>query len=112
MLLSLLVAISTFVPDAKDPRQRMLAAIADEIGRAQQGLTLRGHEAPYFISTAVRGIETREVGAKYGALFLDHVRHDRRLQVDVRVGSYEFDNSSQQELFDFDGQETSYAAGH
>ena len=71
-------------------------------GRAQKGLTLRGQQTPYYLGYAVRGTETQEVAAKYGALFVDHAKRERRLQVDVRVGSYELDNSSNQELFDFD----------
>jgi predicted Zn-dependent protease len=85
--------------------------MAEELSRAHQSLQLRGHDAPYFLSYAVRGIDTEEVGAKYGAVFLDHARHDRRLQVDVRVGSYAFDNTGQQELFDFEGSDSGYASG-
>ena len=109
-MLLLLLALA-FTPDPKDPRQRMLAAMADELARAHQSLQLRGHEAPYFLSYAVRGLDSEEVGAKYGAVFLDHSRHVRRLQVDVRVGSYAFDNTGQQEVFDFDGADSGYTAG-
>jgi len=84
--------------------------MGEELQRAHQSLQLRGHEAPYFISYAVRGIDTQEVGAKYGALFIDRVRHDKRLQVDVRVGSYQFDNTGPAELFDLDG-DSGYSAG-
>src|SRR2546430_14333690 len=111
MLSLLLAAAVVFTPDPKDPRQRQLAAMAEELDRAHQSLQLRGHEAPYFLSYAVRGIDTREVGGKYGAVFLDHVRHERRLQVDVRVGSYQFDNTGSQEMFDFDGSDSGYTAG-
>src|SRR5205085_7156418 len=36
---------------------------------------------------------------------------ERRLQVDVRVGSYEFDNTGASEMFDLDGGDTAYQAG-
>ena len=113
MILALIfaAAAATWVPDAKDPRQRQLAAMADELQRAHKSLQLRGHEAPYFLSYAVRGIRTQEVGAKYGAVFLDRKRRDKRLQVDVRVGSYQFDNTGSQELFEFEGSDSGYAAG-
>src|SRR5512140_3486917 len=101
-MIALAVAALLAAPPA-DPRQTLLSAMADELSRAHKSLQLRGHEAPYFLSYAVRGIDTEEVGSKYGAVYLDHVRHDRRLQVDVRVGSYAFDNTGQQELFDLDG---------
>ncbi|MGE5047506.1 MAG: TldD/PmbA family protein [Deltaproteobacteria bacterium] len=108
--LLVLAAAVAFSPDPKDPRQIQLRAMGEELQRAHQSLQLRGHEAPYFISYAVRGIDTREIGAKYGALFIDRVRHDKRLQVDVRVGSYKFDNTGAAELFDLDG-DSGYSAG-
>ena len=111
LLACLLSAAPPWTPDLNDPRQKMLGALADELLRAHQSLQLRGHEAPYFLSYAVRGIETEEVGAKYGAVFLDRTRRDRRLQVDVRVGSYAFDNTGQQETFDFDGADSGYSPG-
>ena len=112
MLALLFVSLlAQWTPDLKDPRQRLLSAMVDELTRAQKSLQLRGHEAPYFLSYAVRGVSTEEVGAKYGAIFLDHTRRDRRLQVDVRVGSYQFDNTGTQEIFDFDASESGYSAG-
>src|SRR5712672_692774 len=113
MILALLLAAAaaSWVPDAKDPRQRQLGAMADELLRAHKSLQLRGHDAPYFLSYAVRGLETREIGAKYGAVFLDRRRRDKRLQVDVRVGSYQFDNTGSQETFEFDGSDSGYSAG-
>src|SRR5437660_755924 len=107
----LLCSLLAAAPDRNDPRQRVLSALVEELSRSQKDLRLRGHEAPYFLSYAVRGIQAREVGAKYGAIFLDHVRRERRLQVDVRVGSYQFDNTGSQEMFDFDGQDSGYSAG-
>src|SRR5438105_8246394 len=107
----LLCSLLAAAPDRNDPRQRVLSALVEELSRSQKDLRIRGHEAPYFLSYSVRGSEAREVGAKYGAIFLDHVRRERRLQVDVRVGSYEFDNTGSQEMFDFDGQDSGYSAG-
>src|SRR5437879_6294312 len=111
LLCSLIAAAPPFSPDAKDPRQRLLSALVEELSRSQKDLHLRSHEAPYFLSYSVRGVDTQEVGAKYGAVFLDSVRRERRLQADVRVGSYEFDNTGTQEMFDFDGQDSGYSAG-
>jgi predicted Zn-dependent protease len=109
LLLACLLAQGSL--DLKDPRQKLLSAMVDELERAQKSLQLRGHEAPYFLSYAVRGVSMEEVGAKYGAIFLDHTRRERRLQVDVRVGSYQFDNTGAHELFDFDGSDSGYSAG-
>jgi len=109
--LALVCALLAAAPERSDPRQHILSALVEELSRSQKDLRLRGYEPPYFMSYAVRGSEKREVGAKYGALFLDHARRERRLQVDVRVGSYDFDNTGSQEMFDFDGQDSGYTAG-
>jgi len=111
MLSLLLAAAVAFTPDPKDPRQRQLAAMAEELERAHKSLQLRGHEAPYFLSYAVRGMDTEEIGAKYGAVFIDRHRRDKRLQVDVRVGSYQFDNTGSPEMFEFEGSDSGYSAG-
>src|SRR5437868_13721495 len=111
LLAASLAAPPSWTPDLADPRQRVLAALVEELSRSQESLRLHGHEAPYFLAYAVRGVTTQEVGAKYGAIFLDNSRRERRLQADVRVGSYEFDNSGPQELLDFDSADSGYNAG-
>src|SRR5438067_1501494 len=111
LLAASLAAPASWTPDLVDPRQRVLAALVEELSRSQESLRLHGHEAPYFLAYAVRGVTTQEVGAKYGAVFLDNSRRERRLQAEVRVGSYEFDNSGPQEMFDFDSADSGYNAG-
>src|SRR5258708_22252142 len=105
LALALLVAAAAqpsprFIADAKDPRQRLLSALVEELERSQRDLHLRDHQAPYFLSYAVRGSSAQEVGAKYGSIFFDQQRRERRLPVHVRVGSYQLDNSAGAEPFD------------
>ena len=38
--------VPAWTPDLKDPRQKMLGAMAEELQRAHKNLQLRGHEAP------------------------------------------------------------------
>src|SRR3954449_2416813 len=111
LLAASVAAPPSFTPNLEDPRQRVLAALVQELQRSQESLKLRSHEGPYFLSFAVRGVTTEEVGAKYGAVFLDNSRRERRLAADVRVGSYEFDNSGSQEIFDFESADSGYNAG-
>lgn len=89
-LLPLLVLAGT--PPA-DARLGVLDAMADELSRNQAKLKLSENKAPYFISYQVKDYDSREVSARYGALFQDDSSRDRKLSVDVRVGSYEYDNS-------------------
>ncbi len=68
-------------------------------------LRLTGFEAPYFLSYQMKEDRQEEVGGRYGAVFEDLARRDRKLLVDVRVGSYEFDSSGRDELSMFLPQE-------
>ena len=70
-VVALLCSILAAVPQQTDARERILSALVEELSRSQKDLRLRGHEPPYFMSYAVRGIDAREVGAKYGAIFLE-----------------------------------------
>src|SRR5258708_14134137 len=44
VLACLISAPAPWVPDLKDPRQKMLGAMAEELERAHKSLQLRGHE--------------------------------------------------------------------
>lgn len=72
----------------------LLLALKQELGRSMARLRLRGYEAPYFISYTLRETETHEVIGKLGAVFTQNHDRQRSVHVEVRVGSYEFDNTS------------------
>ncbi len=94
-----------------DPRLVLLDAMAAELSRNQQQLQLQGHELPYFMSYQLKDYDQRVISARYGALFLDNSYRDRRLAVDVRVGSYDFDSSVPEEMdFLMSTKGTSYFA--
>jgi predicted Zn-dependent protease len=86
-------------PPAADPRLGVLAAMEAELGRSMERLRLPGYEPPYFVGYTVRDLSSTQIGARYGALHDDTVRHDRMLLADVRVGSYELDSSGGNEPF-------------
>src|SRR5216683_392278 len=76
---------------------------------AQAELKLQGHEPPYFIGYQVKQGEQYEIAARYGALFQNDFNRDRKLYVEVRVGSYEFDNSIGEDMdFNFSLKGNSY----
>jgi TldD protein len=94
---------------AADPRQDLLEAMAVELERNQATLRLKEDAGPYFISYQLKDYHQREVAARYGALFQDDDQHDRRLAVDVRVGSYGYDSSVGEDFdFSFSTKGTSY----
>jgi TldD protein len=92
-----------------DARLTLLDGMSAELERNQKSLKLSDHEPPYFISYQLKDESAQEVVAKYGALFQDESHHDRRLYVDVRVGTYDFDNSIDDSMdFSFSMKGTSY----
>lgn len=90
---------------APDPRLAMLEAMRSEIGRSMERLRIAGYEPPYYLGYQVKETRAFEVAGRYGAIFSDASRHDRKIYVDVRVGSYDFDNSGPDEISFLLGQE-------
>jgi predicted Zn-dependent protease len=81
---------TTEAPDASP----LLVALRQELDRSMKRLRLKGYEAPYFISYTLRDIEEAEVIGKNGAVYGKARDRRRVLHVEVRVGSYELDNTS------------------
>lgn len=109
-----LLAASTFLvaaAPAPDARVKLLDAMQTELTRNQQQLKLNSHEPPYFMSYQLKDYDSYNIAARYGALFVDDGFHERKLYVDARVGSYEFDNSVPEDFeFTLSTKGTSYLA--
>lgn len=84
------------------PAEPTLDAMQAELDRSMKDLRLDGHDKPYFLSYQVVDHDQRDVDAHYGSLFSDEEHRERRLYVDVRVGSYAFDNSGTDPMIDID----------
>jgi len=78
---------------AADSRLALLAAMQDELARSMERLRLDAHERPYFISYLMRDTRSFHVTGRHGAVTEDRTRNDRRLLVDVRVGSHDLDDT-------------------
>ncbi|MBN2576407.1 MAG: TldD/PmbA family protein, partial [Deltaproteobacteria bacterium] len=90
---------------AKDPRLVILSALKQEMARSMKKLRLPSEDAPYFIRYIVRDYDNYDISARFGALFEDSYQRVRQGAVEVRVGSYQFDNTaddSAHKLFDLD----------
>jgi predicted Zn-dependent protease len=104
-LLALTLGAATAAPAGDDPRLTLLDAMTREAGRSMERLRIEGYEAPYFVSYAMKELRQESVSGRYGAVFDDESRFDRKLYVDVRVGSYDLDSSGRDELSMFLGSE-------
>jgi TldD protein len=100
LLLTLLcgAALPSDARGAADPRTPVLTAMRDELGRSMARLRLRDYESPYFIGYAVRDYDRYQVTGKFGALQTDDHNRARQAYVEVRVGDYRFDNTSNEGL--------------
>jgi TldD protein len=110
---ALLVSLTTTptAPANGDARLRLLDAMSGELERNHARLKLGENPAPYFLSYTVKDLEQRWVAGRYGALFDDGSLRDRRVYVDVRVGGFDFDSSTSEDMdFNFSLKGTSYTA--
>lgn len=72
----------------------LLRAMVDELERGKTGLKLEDMSAPYFLEFAISDTASASVSAKLGAVTSRGDHHYRRLRTDVRVGSYDLDNTN------------------
>lgn len=72
----------------------VLRALVDELQRDHSGLALEGLERPYFIEYALADSSRASVSATLGAVTSRNEYRNRSLRTDVRVGSYELDNTN------------------
>ena len=77
----------------------ILQALSSELSRSVNRLRLDKYEAPYFIAYRLTDIHSVNMRASYGALTTSGGDRYRALAVDVRVGNYVDDNTSDDEGF-------------
>ncbi len=95
---------------AADPRLPVLEAMGLELDRTAARLRLDGYDPPYFVGFQVRELSTAEIAGRAGAVVTDLSRRDRRLGIDLRVGSYEFDSSGSDEVMVLGGDSPTWSA--
>lgn len=91
-LLALLL-LNTLQADNLD-NSILMRAMQDELNRNITGLQIENQAKPYYISYRVRDAENTEIKAEFGGLIYSNYHRSRDIYVDLRVGSYDFDNSN------------------
>lgn len=69
-------------------------AMESELSRAMESIEIEGMDAPYFLSLRMTTSRHSRVSAAMGSIYEDDAAVDRILQVMIRVGSPELDNSN------------------
>lgn len=96
LFLGLIVSGATlmsFGQDAASSNNVVIKAMNDELQRSVAELRLGNLDKPYFIQYVVHDEEEYSAEATFGALTSSDKSRQRYVQVQVRVGSYEFDNT-------------------
>src|SRR5215468_7051978 len=95
---ALLAAVSILTYSAfaqKSVPSPVTQALEQEMKRAFALLQQKGNPAPYFISYSVRENQNIDIETSLGALRSSQRDHSRLLDIDVRVGDYNLDNTHQ-----------------
>jgi TldD protein len=96
VIASLVLLIQTAVFAQKPaPASVLSRALEAEMKNAMDVLKQKGNPAPYFIGYEVNDIRSLDVEASLGALRSSDGSHSRFLDIDVRVGDYQYDNTHQ-----------------
>ncbi len=74
-------------------RSPLLKAMREELNRSMIGLSEKGSPPPYFINYNVTELQRAQITASYGALRRSSIKRSRLLDVEVRVGDYQLDNT-------------------
>jgi predicted Zn-dependent protease len=83
-------AAQSGTPSSTDP---VLRAMRDELQRSVKELQFKDLDKPYFIQYTILDEDEFTASATFGAVTESARNRDRAVQVQVRVGSYDFDNS-------------------
>jgi predicted Zn-dependent protease len=71
----------------------IIDAMTDELTRSMKSLQIEKMEKPYFLGYTISDNWQLGIEADFGSLSKSGVRRNRRLKVELRVGSYQLDNT-------------------
>lgn len=93
IIYSFLISSQIRAEETEDSRVLVLTAMKEELIRSKENLEIKNFEKPYFISYLLQDSQKLIIAAKYGATIINNLINSRSAYVDLRVGSYEFDDS-------------------
>ena len=82
-----------FSSSQQPEKSLLLKAMREELNRSMEGLSEKGSPLPYFINYNVTELQRAQITASYGALRRSSIKRSRLLDVEVRVGDYQLDNT-------------------
>ena len=91
---------------AAEQSDPLMQAMESELRRSTERLRLDDYEPPYFVAYRLSEIRSITLRSSYGALTSSGGDRYRALAVDVRVGDYREDNTSDDDAFYYDPRDT------
>src|SRR5262245_25546661 len=91
---SLLLAVCLLMVPPVRAQDGVMQAMREELERSMDQLQLEGMNKPYFISYTIEDLRNLQVSASFGSIVTTDESVQRSLQVEVRVGNYDLDNSN------------------
>jgi hypothetical protein len=92
--LLLICGLMGWLPSAWAQSDIVLKAMHDEMDRSMKQLRIKNLDRPYFIAYRVRDVTTTVIEGTLGSLTRNQQNRARWLTVEVRVGSYDLDNTN------------------
>jgi predicted Zn-dependent protease len=94
VLASIVLAVAAAAVAARAQDDIVFRAMQDEMDRSMKQLQLENLDKPYFISYRVEDEDSTTASASFGGLASSNQNRLRMLRVEVRVGSYQLDNTN------------------
>ena len=88
------VPLSATADEVRSTEDVVMRAMVDELERSMKELSIEGLPKPYLIQLGAQDRVTYNMNAEYGAVTKSDDNRSRTLNVRVRVGSYELDNTN------------------
>ncbi len=88
------MSVPTAHAGGSEARDDLLRALEDEMSRSLDALALPDQPKPYFVAYRAEELVTTETAAVFGSLLETDTSSGRFLNVEVRVGSSELDNTN------------------
>lgn len=95
MLYALLILILSYpLYGGELDKSALFRAMRDELKRTTKRLKIEKKAPPYYVAYRVRDSKKVSIEGNFGAIVNNEYTHDRRLFIDLRVGSYKLDNTN------------------
>ena len=91
----LLIAAPSHASEEAVAKSSLLDVMADELAFSMSELGTDDGTRPYYMAYTITDTASVSISARLGALYGDNATRDRTLDVDLRVGSHELDNTRQ-----------------